>query len=284
MYRLAWENGGLYKMRWVLNRCCIIAFMIILSQGRASAVDSGIAEEAIIDEAEAVNIAFETAYSKTFNRQLEPGNSESDDIKSMDQAHARVSYIKYEQFQPYVKLGITQLEEEIDNIDIAGLGRRNVELDYDLAFSYGAGLSGMFRIANEYLMGYDLQYLRSSHELDAVRHNAQSGFGLKGETLLQEWHGAVWFGRKFDLAVINETTVTLIPYVGGRLSDLKLEVKKELGYTVSEGIVGLSGANKADNKAGIFIGSVFKWGDSWLRLEGRFFDENAVTAAVGYKF
>lgn len=240
-------------------------------------------EETMQEYAQAIALDF--IYSITLKRELNAPSGETDDIESMHQSHLTVAYAKFEQIQPYLKLGVTQLEEKMDNTLVAGLGRRNIKFDYNLALSYGGGLKGAYQFPMDYFVGYDLQYLRSNHELDKVTHSGETASAKKGEILLQQWHTAFFFGKKFDLGEIKEISVNVSPYLGVRYSDLELEIKKEVEYTVSEGIIGVTGKNKAAHNFGAFLGALVNLENNWsIGLEGRFLDETGFSVSGSYKF
>lgn len=261
----------------------VLGFLSILPQGKVFATSVEVGD--ISNEKSGV-IAFEGIYSRTFERDLKANDGENDKIGSMDQVHLKISYIKFKEAQPYFKIGTAQFKDEMDNVSIAGLGNRDLDFKYDPVLSLGGGLSGLFNPnENNYLIGYDLQYLRSKNDLGEVTHNGEKASGVKGNAVLQEWHTALWLGKEFDVSQMLGGAAKLTPYIGGRFSNLELEIKKDVEYTVSEGTIGVTGNNKAENKAGIFVGGILNIGDNWkVRLEGRFIDETALTVSTGYRF
>lgn len=233
-------------------------------------------------------VAFDFIYSKTLERQLKASGGEDDEIDFMEQGHIKIAYAKIEEIQPYVKLGVTKLLEKWDNANIAGLGRRNIEFDYERAFSYGGGLDGRIEFIKSWFMGYDLQYLMSAHKLDKLKHRGETASSKKGKLRLQEWHVAIFLEKEFDFGIIaipEDTHFKLTPYIGVRYSDLRMKLIDDIEYTVSEGTFGIAGTNEADDNLGTFSGLLINLGDNFdLRLEGRFLDETAFTGSIGFKF
>jgi len=237
-------------------------------------------------------VAIDFIYSRTFERTLK-AESGIDTINPMYQGHVKIAYTKIQQAQPYLKLGYTQFKEDFAKVNISGLGRRDVLFSYSAGFSYGAGLDGMFKIPYGLSAGYDLQYLRSMHQLNKVRHNARVASDCEGEVLLQEWHTAFLLAKEFKFGKQNfryedadiEFPLSLTPYLGVRRSDLKLKITKDITYTSSEGIIGFTGYSKAEDNFGAFGGLAANFGDNWgLRFEGRFLDETGISFSGSYKF
>lgn len=279
-------------MRLIFMALFTLIFIFALSLNQLFATSVEMPEIYAEEKEMARAVTFDFIYSRTFERELKAPTNETDDIESMDQGHLKISYTNFEQVQPYLKLGVSQLEEKIGNVNIAGLGRRDVKFEYAPDFSYGVGVDGAIGLPIglpiDFFIGYDLQYLRSKHELDKVLHKGETASSKTGETLLEEWHGAIFLAKKFALGQINETLFNLIPYIGARYSDLELEIKKDIEYTVSEGNIVATGKSQADKNFGAFAGVLLNIRDNWrlwrLHLEGRFFDETAATFSVSYKF
>lgn len=92
-------------------------------------------------------------------------------------------------------------------------------------------------------------------------------------------------GREFNLGLISTEFLWLTPYLGIRTSNLRLEIKKDIEYTASEGTIGITGKNNADGRFGVLTGATLSLGNTWgVRLEGRFIDETAVSLSGTFRF
>lgn len=237
------------------------------------------------DEEKSQIIAFDFIYSRTLERKFKASSGETDKVKPMDQNHLKISYIKIEEIQPYVKLGMAKLKEKMGNVNVVGLGRRNIDLEYERAFSYGGGVNGKIDLMENWFIGYDGQYLRSEHKLDKVKHSGETASSKTGKIRLQEWRASLSLGKELNLGVIGEMPLKLAPYIGGHYSDLELKIIRNMQYVVSEGTIGIIGENKAKDKWGAFSGLNLNLGDDWrLNLEGRFLNETTFTGSIGFKF
>ncbi len=238
----------------------------------------------------AQNFAVEFIYSQTFERKLAASADETDKIKSLEQGHFKIAYTGFSYAQPYVKMGFSKPQEKLVNTYVQNLGRRDIDIEYNYSFSYGGGLDGAVRIDDNWFLGYDMQYLRSTHSPKEITQQGVKGTSLAGKTLLQEWHSALSLGRKFqlmtlDTANLKSVPLYLTPYLGIRYSDLRLKTKRDITYALSGGGMDISGESKADVNYGLFTGLLFNVGDNVsLKLEGRFIDEAALSIAGGYKF
>lgn len=139
-------------------------------------------------------------YTRLLGRDLKAPAQETDELSAGNQYHLRGAWAALPWLQPYVKLGASNVEERQLNTNIAGLGRRDVDLGYDWGFSWGGGLRGIYQFqAPEWFVGYDLQYLRSDNDLDTVRHSGRVGTSVGGEVSIREWHVAGYVGKTFTL-------------------------------------------------------------------------------------
>lgn len=223
-------------------------------------------------------------YSRMFDRDLEADAGSTDEISLSNQAHARLSYALFDWLQPYVKLGVSEFAEDLDNVNIVGLGRRNINMEYDWAFSWGGGLSGIYRLENGWFVGYAGEYLTSSNELDSASESGEKATRVAGEGDFSEWHGAGFFGYTFDLGAQGDRSSKLSLYAGGRYSEFKIK-NDGLQYDVSTGTTLITGETDGDDNAGVFLGAAWQLGDNWkVAAEGRFIDETAVTGQVTFKF
>lgn len=238
----------------------------------------------------AQKVAIEFIYSQTFERKLAAPADETDKIKSLEEGHFKISYTGISYVQPYAKLGFSKPQEKLVNVNIEGLGRRDIDIEYNYSFSYGGGVDGAVRIDDNWFFGYDLQYLRSMHTPKEITQSGEKGTSLAGKVLLHEWHSALSLGRKFQLTTLDTANLKavplyLTPYLGARYSDLRLKIKRDIEYTISDGTIGRDGKIAAENNCGGFAGLLFNVGDNIsLKLEGRFIDETAVSIAGGYRF
>ncbi|MBI3616223.1 MAG: hypothetical protein HY211_06880 [Candidatus Omnitrophica bacterium] len=232
----------------------------------------------------------EAEYAHLFGRDLKAPTGETDELTRGDASHAVFSFSFEDWLVPYGKIGAVDLKERMTNTNIVGLGRRNIDLKYDWGISWGGGVAGSARPISDqpWVVGYDIQYLRSEHDLNRVVHSGVVATARSGKLGFQEWHGGAWVGWTFDLPTMVNVQPKGLVYVGGRYSDVKAKLKS-LQYTVSDpsaglGIVSVTGNSNANDKVGLIIGARLGGGPYSVRLEGRLIDETAATAEVSYRF
>lgn len=188
------------------------------------------------------------------------------------QVMVKTSYGLLDNFDAYVKLGMTDYEVEAESY-LAGAKVADEKINADTDFAYGFGLKGTYELDDDWLIGCDLQYLHSKHEAKIVETTVAgaSDSTTYKKVVIREWHIAPYIARK-----INNFT----PYLGVRYSDMKLEMK-------SPAAAGWTDDHKyeADNNVGVFLGTDYKLDDNWsLNLETRFIDETALSFGGTYKF
>lgn len=223
-------------------------------------------------------------YTHLLDRDMADPSATADELRSGNQAHARVGYLLLPLVQPYIKLGAAEFEERLKNANISGLGLRNITYEYDWGFSVGGGLQGVYEFpgGSGWFVGYDGQYLRSDNDLGGVVHSGRRGSAVSGNVSVEEWHVGGYVGKTFE---IGEAKLT--GYVGGRWSDLELDIDSTLTYTdaVDGGTVTSDGRTEADDNFGAFVGLSYQASNRWrVAVEGRFLDEAAVTGQVSYTF
>lgn len=215
---------------------------------------------------------------------LESARPSTDEISSSNQTHLKAAYTLFPQLQPYVKLGGADYEEQLRTVTIAGLaGTKNIDFDYDWGFAVGGGLQGIqeFGSGSEWLVGYDLQYLRSDHDLSSVTHEGRAATGVSGAVSGQEWQSAFYAGRRWT---VGEGTLT--PYVGGRWSTYEIQIDSNLNYTdATDGAIAVIGSTQTATEFGALVGATYRLPNRWrIGIEGRFVDETALTLQGSYTF
>lgn len=141
-------------------------------------------------------------------------------------------------------------------------------------FAYGFGLKGVYELQSNWLIGCDLQYLRSSHETrisETVVATGESDATKYKSVVSHEWHVAPYIAKR-----INNFT----PYLGVKYSDSRDTLKKPADDGWLDNV-----KYEADDNVGVFVGTDYKIGDHWkLNLEGRFVDETAMSVGATYRF
>lgn len=226
----------------------------------------------------------EVVYHHLFDRDLDAPAQETDELTSSNQVYVHLGYALADWCQPYAVLGWKDLEEELRNVDIAGVGRRDIELEYEGEFSGGFGLRGTISLDHGWFVGYDGRFLMGRNDLDRAVEGGEVASAVRGHSKLTEWQGAGYAGCTLPLDRNAGFPAALTFYAGARYSDLRLE-SKGLEYDVSTGTTARVGRERADDKFGIFAGAGFQIHDSWrIFVEGHFLDETAVSTGVSVRF
>lgn len=194
------------------------------------------------------------------------------EIDKASQEMFKASYGLLDNLDVYVKLGAADYKIKADSY-VGSSKYADEKINADTKFAYGFGLKGVYEFGNDWLVGYDLQYLRSNHrakDTETVVGGSSDSTTYK-KALIQEWHIAPYLAKR-----INNFT----PYFGVRYSDMRLDMKNPSasGWTDNH-------KYEADKNVGIFAGTDYKIGNNWkLNLEGRFIDETAMSFGATYKF
>jgi len=213
---------------------------------------------------------------------LAPGDEiENAEINKAYQVTLKTSYGILDNLDAYIKLGVADytLKDETYN---GGVKTAESKANTDFGPIYGLGLKGVYRFnsgyysrnkfqsdwLNDWMIGCDLQYLRSQHK--AKREENSNSTKYKS-FVVQEWHIAPYIAKK-----INNFT----PYFGIRYSDMRVNIKKPADSGWSD-----NDKYEADENFGIFLGTDYKVGENLnLNLEGRFLDETAGSFSCNYQF
>jgi len=184
-------------------------------------------------------------------------------ISSLSRTMAKTSYGVLDNLDVYVKLGLADFKSETSYS-----GARTGKSIYDAknAFAYGLGMKGVYDLANDWLIGADLQYLRHRHNWSPK--GDRSGEGDKAT--IQEWQIAPYLAKRLG---------NFVPYAGVKYSDVRMKTRwagKDAGDWEKY---------KAKDNFGMFAGTGYKLNDQLsLNVEGRFIDETAISFGCTYKF
>ncbi len=202
------------------------------------------------------------------------------DIEGGYQLMLKTSYGILDNLDVYVKLG--WVDYKIDSIfqgtRETGTYSFPFVMNTDSDFAYGLGVKGNYEFRPSWLIGYDLQYLRSKHDMYLTKKRTTEPTGVFKSTVMQEWHVAVSLAKKIK---------SFLPYVGVRYSDARFKTKG-----IEDQLVW--GADmawlydfkfKADNNVGVFLGTDYNITKNLsVNIEGRFIDETAMSLGATYKF
>jgi len=229
-----------------------------------------------------IGVGFDSSF--VFDRDFQSKNTsvlganyKLNDMK-IDQGYGemlKVSYGLLDWLDVYARLGAEQADSKANAYDSAGVKQYTAKSNSDWGFAWGLGIKGAYPLKNNWLIGADLQYLRSGSGAKVSYTNVNTGV-ITSTTYKSgagyEWHIAPYLGYKLG---------NLIPYLGVRYSDLRAKAKKPADQINFPGNV----KSEADDNVGVFVGTDYKIGEHWkLNLEGRFVDETAMSFGATYRF
>ncbi len=226
-------------------------------------------------------LEFTAQVTHVFDRDLSAPPDEKAKINSSDQAHGRLGWTLFPWLQLYGKGGIARFEEDLTGFNIGGVGRRNIHFEYEFGPSWGGGACGLHSFGEGWFVGYDLQWIHAENDLDRVVQDSQQGTLIGGQISVDEWHGAGYLGQEVEM---GDSKMAL--YVGGRYSFFERNIDRDLNYTTAnDGTILLTGKSRSEDRAGLFLGARWTHPSRWsVGVEGRFFDESAVSAQASYTF
>jgi len=207
-------------------------------------------------------------------------NIEGADIERGYQVMLKTSYGLLDNLDVYVKLGWA--DYKIDSIfqGTRETGKYSFPfvMNTDSDFAYGLGVKGNYEFKPSWLVGYDLQYLRSKHDMYLTKKRTTEPTGAFKSTVMQEWHVAVSLAKKIK---------SFIPYVGVRYSDARFETKgieDQLVWGADMAWI-YNIKYKAKDNVGVFLGTDYNLTKNLsFNIEGRFIDETAMSLGATYKF
>ena len=227
-------------------------------------------------------IGLDTAF--VFDRDLKfksaTGLAATQEIKNIEiddgyQIMLKTSYGLLDNLDIYLKLGMADYEAKAEGY-LSGLKWATDKVNSDTKFAYGFGLKGKYELDEGWLIGCDLQYLRSKHKAK-VAESYEAWVGLPDDSttykslVVQEWHIASYIAKRIN---------NLTPYFGVRYSDMRMKIKKpsDSGWTDDH-------KYEADDNVGVFLGTDYKIAENWiLNFETRFIDETAISFGGTYRF
>jgi opacity protein-like surface antigen len=192
------------------------------------------------------------------------------EIGKMYYTMGKISYGVVDKLDIYVRLGAANFDTEAKQCQ-SGVYRGKIDTDGKYAFAYGFGLKGMHNFENNWLAGLDLQFLnhKNRYRWKWANKNGYKESG-SGKMTVYEWHVAPYIAKKIG---------NLIPYVGGKYSDLIIKEKHSEGSNPGWTKI------KADDNFGLFAGlDINMMKHLILNVEGRFIDETAISFSTSYKF
>ncbi len=201
------------------------------------------------------------------------------DISRGWQAFLKTSYGLLDNLDVYVKIGMADYKLNTIFNDTLDLYSFPFRMNSDSDFAYGLGLKGKYEFVKNWLIGYDLQYLRSKQDVKITKIKTTcEPTGVFKSTVFQDWHAALYLGRKLK---------NFTPYLGVRYSDARIKTKEladESVWLPSEPWIH-NIKFEAEYNVGVFLGTDYNITKNLsINLEGRFIDETAISTAVQYKF
>lgn len=268
-----------------MRKIKIVSLLCVLLGGNfcfnVFAGDVAIAHRVDSRSKEVRKLIIDVTVSKIIGRELSNSNSDSNKLSGGDEEYVRLSYAYSDSFQPYLKAGSSYLEQESKNEDISGMGKRDLEYEYDRGLGYGGGVCGIIPLKDSLFFGYDGQYVISGHDIKNIVHSGEDAAQEEGKIRFKDWHTALYLANDFDIS----RNLIITPYAGLRYSKADLDIKKNIRYVVSEGAVESTGTTESENNLGIFAGIDSSFYDKFnLGVQGRFLDETAVSLTGKVKF
>lgn len=220
-----------------------------------------------------------------FKREMEEGGTFSDgttmtefEINEMNQAYVKVAVGILNYFNSYTKLGIAKIKEA--EIDASDGTKKEIETD-DIGLFCGIGITGTYEFGDGWLIGGDIEYNASWHDISELEIDGVPVTGLSGELENQQGQVAIFGGKRLDIS----ENIRITPYVGGAYSYFNNKTDGDITYIWNETPYSINYDLDGDEKWGILVGVVTKMSESVdLSVEGEFMAETAVTVAGVVRF
>ncbi|MEI8175340.1 MAG: hypothetical protein WCG78_00545 [Candidatus Omnitrophota bacterium] len=212
-----------------------------------------------------------------FNRDIKKGEGTTKfDTEKTNQVYAKLGMGIIDGLNIYTKLGASNAGE----IKHENTSNANLKIKTDYGFLWGFGSSYTKEIRDGWKIGMDAQFNWWSADVDKITFGGANATNVAGTVRNYEIQGTPYVTKKFEITPVYAVN----PYVGAKISYFKTETSKQITYT--------SGVNRTDswvyrgkNYIGLVVGSDLTINKcAALQIEGRFFDETAITVGGAYKF
>jgi hypothetical protein len=191
---------------------------------------------------------------------------------------AKISFDIMDRVEPYIELGSAKMSAR------APVGTTRDSFDYGASFAWGIGAKVILfkkkvfsSQAKDLQIFSDSKFRRTRTQLDKLIGQDITDGAVNVKWL--EWQTALGVSQEFRLC----KNFTVTPYFGGKYSDIDA-ISKGTAITASgRGINGKS-RDQSQYKFGPFVGMDIGIGKYMsLSVEGRFVDENSVSAGITFR-
>lgn len=184
---------------------------------------------------------------------------------------ARISCTFFERFQPYLKVGVANLDMKWNE---AG---EDVEAEANSDTAFGIGTKVLLMNFEDYNYNVKLTGSASCRTVDSDVGKVSGKTIYASKFEIREWQAALALSTKFEIPAYEE--LAIIPYIGGAYSDTKTRVR----FSAASGDRSTynPGGDGNKNNFGLFLGCDAQIANKFsLNLEGRFIDQTA--ASIGF--
>jgi len=216
-----------------------------------------------------VNVGFDAEYiiGKEFNAVGQSSEVELEGTYYM----VSLSAVLFDRLQPYIKLGMSDLEMSWMN----GSEATTAEADED-AFAWAIGLKALLWEYEDW--GLKLFTTGSFRYTDPNIKSAGNKDATKSKFNIIEKQATIGISKKFEVPSYED--ISIIPYAGLAYSETTAHVRFSSGTEVFN-----AGADGQKDNIGIFIGTDFLYRDNFsFNLEGRLLDQEAISSGCTVMF
>lgn len=250
----------------------LVAGLFLLSTGPAWAIMSGNPAEVMKEDMAQNKGEMSLESNFIFESDISPDKSSNSQTEKGEWYLVKATANITDYLDLYARVGVSHLEQEDKTLDI------KEELDYSLAFGGGAKILLYEYNPWGFKITLDSQYYCTFPDITSVK--------IGSTTHTSGIHAASYKENNIQAALLSQIkTGPLLPYVGVNFSYRDLSNKFEINNVSYN----LSGKNK--NTVGMTVGFDFPFsfeeiasGTGILSVEGRLFDETAVSVALTNRF
>jgi len=202
------------------------------------------------------------------------------DFDTINQTYGKITFGMSNKVNLYAKLGAS----DVGTVKTRFTDHSTTEVQANYGFLWGVGANGLLlEIYDGIMLGTDVQYNSWQATVDNVVESGKDTIKERGRIRNNEFQAALFATRKFSL---GNKDVEFSPYIGGRFSYFNTRTLKTITYDTSSAHYQLSWNHNNKKHFGAILGAdlflpryCFQ-----LSLEGRFFDETAITTGLSYKY
>lgn len=214
-----------------------------------------------------------------FTKEAKKKNSIEHKMEDVNQIYGKASLGLGEYFNLYGKLGASDSGDIKRDSVVSG---KALKIDTDYGFFWGLGLAGVKEISDGWKVGLDAQYDSWQTDVRKITHGGNSTSNASGQIQNREFQVTPFVTKSFSM---GEAGWNISPYVGMPINWYWTDTNSNLKYRQDGIDREESFTQRGKDYVGLLVGADIEFTKNIaLAVEGRFFEETALTGGLTYRF